>query len=355
MNFRLRRSTVFALATVTTLLAGCTRLTESSTTTEVSDTTAATVEGYITTTPTTDQAVAGKSMTTTTLKESTTTTVRSTPTSVAPAKTQAAPGCASTYVFPDLSSAPGAGGSYPKPSVTASCGNGLLTVKSNGMIGYTFVSKTPNGLRAQSYTWSVTTSPKIAASTTSISSQLGAVGFTVSGIPIYGPMEGPVPPQEAFGDPVYNNLLDSCKGHTGYNADYHYHAIVAESACYLNETIVGYALDGFPVYSNPGYKYKSGYATTGNPRSNAWSAYTYSSGDANTLDACNGRTDADGNYRYYATEAFPYIIGCYAGTPRTQVGAAGAPMPPMNNAAQTSISKLSSPLKDTWLCVLTNI
>ena len=244
----------------------------------------------------------------------------------APTTSQTASGCASTYKFVDLSSAPGAGSGYSKPNVTAACSNGTLTVTSNGMIGYTFVAKTPNALREQNYTWRITTSPKVAASTTSIKTQLGTVAFTISGIPIFGPMEGPVPQQEAFGDPVYNGLLDTCKGHTGYAGDYHYHAILAINSCYLDETIIGYANDGFPIYSNPGYAYTSGYKMTGNPKSNSWNAYTYQSGGANTLDECNGRTDENGNYRYYITEAFPYVIGCYKGTPTAQVGKAAAPM-----------------------------
>lgn len=237
-----------------------------------------------------------------------------------------AAGCPSTYKFVDLSAAPGAGNGYAKPKVSASCSNGTLTVTSNDMIGYSFVSKTPNGLKEQAFTWKVTTAPKVAASSTSIENQLGTLAFTVTGIPIYGPTEGPVPPNEAFGDPVYNNLLDSCKGHTGYNSDYHYHAIVAINACYLNETIIGYANDGFPIYSNPGYKYASGYEKTGDPKSYSWKAYTYVGGGSNTLDKCNGRSDDSGNYRYYITEAFPYVIGCYKGTPTRQVGAAAAPM-----------------------------
>lgn len=243
-----------------------------------------------------------------------------------PTTSDTAAGCSSSYRFVDLSSAPGAGTGYAKPKVTASCSGGTLTVTSNGMIGYTFVAKTPNALREQTYTWKVTTSPKVAASATSIKAQLGTVAFTVTGIPIFGPMEGPVPQHEAFGDPVYNNILDTCKGHTGYNGDYHYHAILAMNSCYLDETIIGYANDGFPIYSNPGYTYVSGYKMTGNPRSNSWDAYTYQTGGANALDECNGRTDSSGNYRYYITETFPYVIGCYKGTPTTQVGKAASPM-----------------------------
>jgi len=127
----------------------------------------------------------------------TTTTVAATTTIT----TRTAAGCAPTYKFVDLSLAPGAGSGYAKPKVAASCSDGTLTVSSNGMIGYTFVATTPNALKEQAYTWKVTTSPKVAASATSIKTQMGTVAFTVTGIPIFGPMEGPVPPQEAFGDP----------------------------------------------------------------------------------------------------------------------------------------------------------
>jgi hypothetical protein len=43
-----------------------------------------------------------------------------------------------------------------------------------------------------------------------------------------------------------------------------------------------------------------------------WSAHTYTAGSGD-LDRCNGRTDSDGQYRYYTTATFPYILGCYTG------------------------------------------
>ena len=251
--------------------------------------------------------------------------------------TNIAVGCSADVKFPNLSAAPGAGGNYAKPAVTATCSGDSLKVTSNGMIGYAFTSMTPNGLAAANYSWTITTKPVPAANTTSIKNQLGTLGFTVTGIPIYGPTEGPQPAAESYGDPVYNNILDTCKGHTGFFSEYHYHAIVATSACYLNETIIGYANDGFPIYSNPGETYTSGYAKTGNPKTNSWDAYTYSAGGANTLDACNGRTASDGSYRYYVTSAFPYIIGCYKGTATKQVGAAASPMR-MSTSREPSVS-----------------
>jgi hypothetical protein len=235
---------------------------------------------------------------------------------------------ADNAVFPNLTQVAGAGSGYELPKVVVTCGSDTLKMTSNGMISFPFVSKTPNGLKSQTFSWTITTKPKIAAQQTSIKTTMGTLAFTVTGIPVYGPTEGPVPTQEAFGDPVFNNILDTCGGHTGYNADYHYHTIYSVSDCSLQETIVGYALDGFPIYSNPSYKWKSGYEKTGNPKTNSWDAYTYKGGTS-TLDECNGQKQSDGTYRYYVTQSFPYVIGCYTGTAQAQSGAAAQAMPSM--------------------------
>lgn len=258
-----------------------------------------------------------------------------TPTTTTTASTTSVTCGADNGVFPNLTQVAGAGSGYELPKVAVTCGSDTLKMTSNGMISYAFVSKTPNGLKSQSYTWNITTKPKIAAQPTSIKTTMGTIAFTVTGIPVFGPMEGPVPTQEAFGDPVFNNLLDTCGGHTGYNADYHYHTIYSVSDCSLQETIVGYALDGFPIYSNPSYKLKSSYEKTGNPKTNSWDAYTYKAGSG-SLDECNGQKQSDGSYRYYVTQSFPYVIGCYAGTAQTQSGAAAQPMPPMGPVGKAS-------------------
>ena len=265
------------------------------------------------------------------------------------ASTAAAATCP-TSVFPNLSSKAGAGAGYAKPSVKVSCSSSRLKVSSNGMPSYTYVAKTPNGLAAQSWSWSVPLSPKVAVSTTSIDGRMGTLGFTTTGLPFYGPEEGPVPPDEAHGDPVYNGVVDSCYGHTGYNADYHNHAVRWTSACgFTKQTIVGYAIDGFPIYAGSACMnkactkkstLKSGYVKTGNPKTNAWDAYTYRAGGSTTLDKCNGRTQPDGTYGYHATSTFPYIIGCFRGTAVTQSGRAAGPMPPMNDAVLPSTRAL---------------
>jgi len=253
------------------------------------------------------------------------------------APASAAPVCP-TSNFLDLSSVPGAGPAYDKPMVVASCTPTELVVMSNGMISFPFVAKTPNPLRAQNFTWRVPLSPRVAATATSTVNVLGTLGFTTTGIPIYGPTEGPVPPTEAFGDPVYNKILDTCGGHTGPAAEYHHHALITVAACHLRSTgVIGYALDGFPIYGGMGCldkkctkksTMKSGYVLTGNPRTNSWNAYTYKK-SSKVLDECNGRIQPDGTYGYHATATFPYIIGCFKGTPTAQSGSASAPMPPM--------------------------
>ncbi len=271
-----------------------------------------------------------------------TTTTAGTPTTTASGPTTTAPasGCP-TALFPDLSGAAGAGAGYAKPSVQVSCSATELLVTSNGMPSYTFTPKTPNPLGTQSWSWHVPLHPTLAATNTSIVNRLGTLGFTVTGLPIYGPTEGPVPSTEAYGDPVYNGILDTCKGHTGPNKEYHNHALLDSSSCGFGVSpVLGYALDGFPIYGPRGcldaactqvVTFTSGYELTGNPKTYSWKAYTYvAKSDPTVLDACNGRTLPDGTYAYVATSTFPYTFGCFRGTPTSQTGAAAAAMPAMS-------------------------
>lgn len=245
-----------------------------------------------------------------------------------------------TNNFPDLSQSVGAGEGYAKPTIAVACSKTELKVSSNGMISFPFEQKTPNSLTSQEWNWSVPLNPTKAKTVTSIRNVLGTLGFTVSGLPIYGPTEGPQPAAQAFGDPVYNKILDTCGGHTGPSREYHHHAITLVEQCNLSkQSILGYALDGFPIYTTLGCLdkkctkstlMKSGYIKTGNPVSNTWDAYTYkASKSTSVLDACNGRTQPDGTYGYHATTDFPYIIGCFTGTATLSKGRAGGPMPPM--------------------------
>lgn len=269
------------------------------------------------------------------VKSTTTTTTTTTAPSTAGLYTP--PGCPSTYLFADLSSVSGAGPGYAKPSLSASCSADTLSVSSNGMPGYAFTPVTPNPLLTQSWHWSVPTDPQLAATPSTLVNVMGAIAFTITGLPIYGPEEGAQPAAEAYGDPVYNKLLDDCGGHTGPAGEYHYHEIIATAACGLSSTIIGYAFDGFPIYSNPGDVYQSGYVRTGDPTTNDWNAYTYVGGGAHTLDRCNGTT-VDGQYRYYVTPTFPYVLGCYSGTPMAQSGNRG--MEPSSQSRDETLGQM---------------
>jgi len=251
-----------------------------------------------------------------------------------------------TAVFPDLSQSVGAGAGYAKSTISVTCTTTELKVSSNGMISFPFEKKTPNSLVAQDWNWSVPLNPAKAKSVSSIKNVLGTLGFTVSGLPIYGPTEGPQPAAQAFGDPVYNKILDTCGGHTGPGREYHHHAITLAQQCNLStQKILGYALDGFPIYTTLGClntkctrttMMKSGYIQTGDPMKNTWDAYSYkASKSSSILDSCNGRTQPDGTYGYHVTTNFPYIIGCCTGSATLPKGRAGGPMPPMGGPGKS--------------------
>ena len=249
-------------------------------------------------------------------------------------------------VFLDVASAPGAGPEFADPTLTALCANGRLLVTSNGLPHYTFVRLTPNALVVRNQSFDITLDPQLAAQPSEIP-LLGVVGFTVNGLPFYGPNEAAQPAAQAFGDPVYNGIVDECRGHTSPQ-EYHYHAL--EQRCLTADALVaepwrnpavssevaspvlGFALDGFPIYGPYECEdvacarvreMESAWVQIGDPVSNAWDAYEYQESALPTsLDRCNGHLGPDGGYHYHATSTFPYILGCYAGA----VGGGGGPI-----------------------------
>lgn len=258
--------------------------------------------------------------------------------------------CGPAEYLLDVAKGPGAGAAYAKATLSGSCTDSKFTVKSNGMPYYTYEAKTPNPLKTVNQSWTIERYPKIAAQTTPVP-LLGVAGFTVAGLPFEGPNEAAQPPDQMYGDPVYNGLMDGCMGHTSPQ-EYHHHALsvkclqkssvssatpwtLADPPKDQASPIIGWALDGFPVYGpiacmdkncTQVAEMKSGYVKVGDPKTYAWKAYAYTAvpADPTVLDACNGRVGPDGSYRYHATSTFPYIIGCYKGTP-TLGGGGGDP------------------------------
>ena len=204
-------------------------------------------------------------------------------------------------------------------------------VQSNGIPDYEFTQMTPNPLRGQRHRFRFPLRPTRADRASTIP-RLGAVGVALNGIPLFGPNEGPQPVSEAWGDPVYNGILDSCLGHTARGGVYHYHALLVEclqkGQPEQDEVLLGFAFDGFPIYGSYGcadaectktIKFHSSWKQTGNPKTDVWEAYRYVANEGlQYLDECNGRVGPDGMYRYHATETFPYILGCYRGVASKQ-------------------------------------
>ena len=241
---------------------------------------------------------------------------------------------------------------YADPTLKVSFDDTYIIVDSNGIPNFEFVSTTPNGLAAQNFKWEIPRFSEPASQLTQIP-LLGTVAVTVTGLPIYGPNEAQHP--DPYGDPYINGILDYCHGHTGGQADYHFHfapTCIIEAADGVEEhyNIIGFALDGYPIIAHyksvpnkegseafdwqeiAGYEPKPDYKASvieGNQTSEyVWDNYEYSDTRVNrTLDECNGRELgmkilSDGSefdekaffnfeYAYFATAEFPYIIAKY--------------------------------------------
>jgi hypothetical protein len=247
----------------------------------------------------------------------------------------------------DVSGAPGAGDGYELPELDANCEGDFVIVTGNGMPTYQFVQMTPNPLVAQDYRFEIPRSPAMAEQPTDLP-LLGLAGVAVNGLVWFGPNEAGQPEDSAWGDPIDNGLTDPCTGHTA--GEYHYHALTEK--CLLQSSVssstpwtlpdaladepspvVGFALDGFPIYGPRGCmdlpctdvrELLSGWEQIGDPTTYAWDAYAFvEHDDAVHLDRCNGRVQPDGSYGYHATAGFPYILGCYTGTPTDAAGNQG--------------------------------
>lgn len=220
--------------------------------------------------------------------------------------------------FLDVQAHP-ANGAYPAPQLTVTCTGSTFIVQSNGIPNFEFVQVTPNKLQAQNYRWEIPLQPRPAAQPGNIP-LLGPVAVAVNGLPIFGPNEAP---RDDYGDPYLDGLLDYCNGHTAPQGMYHFHArpncIVADIDGKVG-LVIGYAFDGYPILSpylcNDAScasvkKMQSSWQRTQNVR-NAWQAHQYVAGSGD-LDQCNGLAFADGSYAYFATDTFPYFLGCYHG------------------------------------------
>ena len=229
--------------------------------------------------------------------------------------------------FIDTSQWEGAGGEFPDPYLEVYCDDETIHVLSNGIPNFDFIQLTPNPLQEQDWHWQIPRYP-LEANQTSEIPLLGTVAIAINGLPIFGPNEAAFP--DPFGDPIYNDILDFCLGHTAQEGIYHFHAMLME--CLLlnadpNEPspVLAYSKDGYPIYGSQGcsdasctemIEYESSWVQIGDPETYVWDAFEYQYQEGSQyLDECNGHYGPQGDYHYHATPTFPYVLGCYHGTP----------------------------------------
>ena len=150
-----------------------------------------------------------------------------------------------------------------------------------------------------------------------------AVGCSVDSAWLLDPMGS-----DGFGQDAHN-------AHTQPDGSYHYHgnpmALFDENPGDNGSPVIGFAADGFPIYGSyfvdaegtlrkaeSGYALKSGSRPEGDgdPGGTYTGRYVQDfefTGEGD-LDACNGMS-VDGQYGYYVTDSYPWILGCLSGTP----------------------------------------
>ncbi len=129
---------------------------------------------------------------------------------------------------------------------------------------------------------------------------------------------------------------DSHNAHTQPDGAYHYHgnplALFDNSSPTVASGVIGFAADGYPIYGPyfddggsirlavSGYTLRAGARTNqagegafpgGNYDGTFRDDYEYTA--AGDLDECNGMT-VNGQYGYYVTNAFPWVMNCFKGT-----------------------------------------
>ena len=153
--------------------------------------------------------------------------------------------------------------------------------------------RNPNTIRPYDLDVGLPADPRPAAQPACVG---GTIGVSVLGAPIYSAFDA------GGRDAAAHEVQDGCDGHPERTGQYHFHSL---SRCFagadmgFDEGLFGFALDGFGIYVEEGL-------TT------------------DDLDECHGRTSEItwrgqkvSMYHYVATADFPYLVGCYRGTPIT--------------------------------------
>ena len=238
--------------------------------------------------------------------------------------------------------------------------SGFRIIKSNGIPDHAtgaFPNRgNPNTIGTQHYEFRMPADPKPAASTTPLRMQ-------PFGVAINGVVFDPGAAEWWNGDrawqyePLFGNGMlgvDHSHAHVQPNGAYHYHGlpvalVYAITGGEQKMALVGWAADGFPMYSPVGHAdakdagsplklLKSSYRIKKGKRSSGPGGsydgtfvadYEYVAGSGD-LDECNGVVSAtpeypQGIYHYVLTEEFPFVPRIYRGTPDKSFSTHGGP------------------------------
>lgn len=153
--------------------------------------------------------------------------------------------------------------------------------------------RNPNTITASTYSLTLPVNPSYSSTPSCMG---GEVGVMLNGVPLFNGFDA------LNRDAAAHEIQDSCDGHPQEQGHYHYHSL---SSCIKNissSTVIGFALDGYPL-TGPVLP-DGNYLTT------------------NDLDECHGMTSEivlDGKrttmYHYVMTEDFPYSVSCFHAKP----------------------------------------
>src|SRR5581483_10032179 len=149
--------------------------------------------------------------------------------------------------------------------------------------------RNPNHIEGQTMTYSLNAEPSYSPTPNCMG---GQSGIMLTGVALFNGFDAGGRDAGAW------EVQDSCDGHPQSDGIYHYHTL---SSCIKNisvKTVIGFALDGFPITGPQ--------VSTNNILTTA------------DLDECHGLTSQivlDGKnvtmYHYVMTEDFPYSVSCF--------------------------------------------
>jgi hypothetical protein len=164
--------------------------------------------------------------------------------------------------------------------------------------------RNPNTIKSQSLAYALSSSPVYG----NPNCMGGQVGVMLTGVALFNGFDAGGRDAGAW------EVQDSCSGHPEKQGEYHYHTL---SSCIKDtsvHTVIGYALDGFPI--------------TG-PQVGAHNILT-----TTDLDECHGLTSTVAlngktttTYHYVMTQDFPYSASCFRGQAIQPPGMPSGPKP----------------------------